>query len=362
MDNKLNIICPHCGKSISIEEALSNQVRLSIEKEAQEKIRKNFFQEIKLLQEELSRKSKEIDEVRKMELELRRQKNLIEEEKRKIELEKQRQIDEEREKIRQQTAKEILEQQRLKEAEYEKKILDLKKSLEEAQLKASQGSQQTQGEVLEINLEEELKKAFVDDEIQEVKKGEKGADIKQIVKTARGSYCGLILWEAKNTKDWKDKYLIKIKEDLRSINASIAVVVTKVMPKEAEREIFYKDGVWICTYPYALILGAILRGRLIDVAREKFIVKNQETKAEGLYQYITSYEFRSQIEAIVETYIQLKQGLDKERRAYEVIWKNRNEQIEKMIKSTARIVGSISGKVGQEFIPIKELDLLDAGE
>ena len=198
--------------------------------------------------------------------------------------------------------------------------------------------------------------------IEEIKKGEKGADVRQIVKTQKGNLCGTILWESKRTKTWKDDFIIKLKEDLRSENANIPIIVTSVMPKTSNNDIDNISGVWICTYPFAMILAELVRQRLVEVAREKFVIKNQGTKADDLYSYIMGHEFRQQVEALVETYITMRSELDREQRAFETIWKRRDAQIEKMVKSTARIVGSIGGKAGSEFPQLKGLDLLDSGK
>lgn len=360
-NQRLTMRCPHCGKQISIEEALSHEIKESISQEAKEKAKKEIAGEIKYLQEQNEKREKELDEARKNELILRKERNLLNEEKKSFELEKQRQIDAEREKIRESTAKELLEKQRFKDAEKDKVINDLKKALEDAQIKAGQGSQQTQGEVQELDLEKVLKEAFPTDEITEIKKGERGADIRQTVKTSKGNFCGVILWESKNTKTWKDDFIEKLKEDLRTTKANVPIIVTTVMPKGSKNNMFFKDGVWICTYSFAVILAELIRQRLVEVAREKFISQHQGTKAEELYSYVMGYEFRQQVEAIVESYVSMKNELTREKRAFESIWKGREEQMEKLVKSTARIVGAISGKAGSEFPQVKGLDLLDSG-
>ncbi len=361
-DQQLTLRCPSCGELISIEKALSHEIKDTISRDAKEKAKKELAGELTYLKEQNEKKEEELEKAQENELELRKERNLLTEERKNFELVKQRQIDEEREKIRQQTTKEILEKEHFRMAEKEKKILDLQKALEDAQQKITQGSQQTQGEVQELDLEKELREAFPTDEIEEIKKGERGADIRQTVRTAKGNLCGVILWESKRTKVWKDEFIDKLKEDLRTAKANIPIIVTTAMPKESKNEIYGKDGVWICTYPFIMVLAELVRQRLIEVAREKFIIRNQGTKAEELYSYIMGHEFRQQVEAIVETYISMKEELGRERRAFETIWKNREEQIEKMIKSTARIVGSISGKAGSEFPQLKGLDLLGEGD
>lgn len=361
-DNNLKINCPHCGEEISIQDALSHQVKKTISEQAKELAKKELSQEIKYLQEENEKKEKELEQTKKIELELRKEKNQLSEDKKNFELEKQRQIDIEREKIRQLTAKEVLEQEHFKIAEKNKQIEEMKKQIDELKIKSEKGSQQLQGEVQELDLEIELKKLFPTDVIEEIKKGEKGADIRQIVKTQKGNICGTILWESKRTKAWKNDFIVKLKEDLRSENANIPIIVTTVMPKESNNDIDNVNGVWICTYPFAMILAELVRQKLVEVAREKFIIKNQGTKAEELYGYIMGHEFHQQIEAIIEVYIKSKNELIREKRAFESIWKDREEGMEKLIKSTARIAGTISGKTGSEFPQLKGLDLLESGK
>ena len=207
------LICPHCKKTIEISEAISHQVEEKIIAEQQEKHEK-----------ELTVKKKQLEAAQNTELELRKQKNKLDEERRTFDLDKQRQLDLEREKIRQKTLEEAAQSQRLKEREKDKVIDDLKKSLEDAQRKASQGSQQLQGEVQELDLEELLQKEFPGDTIEPIGKGVLGADIRQIVRSPRGMDCGHILWESKRTKAWSDGWIDKLKEDMRSDKANISAL------------------------------------------------------------------------------------------------------------------------------------------
>ena len=351
-----SIICPNCKTEIPIEEAFSHGAR--------EKIEKEFTVKVKLLEQELKQKGEKLEASQEIELRLRKQKNELEEEKRSFELEKQRQIDAEREKIRQHTLTEAGESWRLREKEYEKKINDMKSAVEEAQRRANQGSQQLQGEVLELDLEQALAIAFVHDSIEPVGKGVHGADIAQRVRTNMGNDCGVILWESKRTKAWKDEWLVKLKDDLRSTKANIPVIVSLVLPKENNSGLAYLDGVWVCNYQLFLPLAELLRQRLIGVAREKYISKDRGNKADTLYQYVTSHEFVQQVEAILEVYQELAVQTTTERNYYERLWKAREAQASRLFKTTANIVGSIQGQIGSALPAIKGMDLpkLDIGD
>ncbi len=359
-----NIKCPNCGEEIEISQALSQTIKADLEKELSEKIKAKFVEEsqekTKLLEEELKEKNQKLKDAMEAELLIRKEKTKLEDEKRSFELDKQRQIDEERNKIRQQTLLEASDSHRLKDMEKEKMINDLKKALQDAQLKANQGSQQLQGEVQELDLEEYLIKAFPSDEINPVGKGVKGADVRQTVKTSLGTVCGVILWESKRTKAWVDDWATKLKDDLRASKANIPVIVTSVLPKTIKTGFGFYEGVWVTEPAYTQPLAEILRKNLIDVAREKHNSNDRGTKADMIYTYLTSDAFVQQIQSIIEVHQNMQNQVQKERAAFEKIWKEREAQAERILISTAGIYGSIQGVAGQSLPSVKGLDLLDA--
>lgn len=363
------ITCPKCKAEVPVEEALGHSIQEKLEKEFREKsverdkeiakkIKAETSSELILLREELEKKEKKLAESREVELTIRKQKLELEEEKQSFEVEKQRQLDEERSKIRLKVEMEMLEASRLKDKEKDKVIDDLKNALEDAQRKASQGSQQLQGEVQELDLEESLKHHFLFDAIEPVGKGVRGADIRQIVKTQLGNVCGIIIWESKRTKAWSADWIVKLKDDMRKEKANIPVIISSVLPDEAEKGIGLIDGVWVCGYDLYLVLAELLRGKLIEVAREKYVSQNKAGKTEILYNYITSHEFSQQVEAIVEVYQDMQSQIARERAAFEKLWKTREAQVNRLVGSTASIIGSLRGHVGSTLPSIKGLDLL----
>jgi hypothetical protein len=279
------------------------------------------------------------------------------------ELEMQKQLTHEANKIREEVQKSADEKQRLNLAAKEKTITDLQKALDEAQRKAAQGSQQLQGEIMELDLEEALAGAFRDDDLEPVAKGVKGGDIRQVVKNARGVICGVMLWEIKRTKNWTDGWIPKLKEDLRSEKANVPIIVSEVMPKQITEDMGFLNGVWVCKPQLAIILATLLRKGLLDAGVQKTLAENRGTKAEALYNFITSHEFVQQIESMVETYQEMSLQLSKEKVAFQKIWAQREAQAQRLLLSTANIIGSMQGHLGQGSMPkIKGLELLDAGD
>lgn len=370
------IICKHCGKEIEITEALLHQVKADVEKslsqqhkreieEAEERVKKEIAEkqslELEDLKKQIFEKEEKMREFRDEQLKLREEKRKLEEEKKDFEIEMQKKVEE---KVKESLERED-ERHRLKELENEKKLQDAIKANEDLRRKLEQGSQQTQGEVLELDFENLLKDTFTTDEIVPIGKGTRGADVRQIVKTQKGTVCGVILWETKRTKAWDNDWPNKLKGDLRSEKANIPIIVSLVFPKELKGGMGFVDGVWIVSYSLALTLAEIMRQRLIDVARQKYLSENREGKGEALYEYIVSHEFVQQVESLLEVHREMNEQVDRERAAFEKQWKTRLEYSEKMLKSTARMVGSIQGRLGAtNSLQIKGLDMLslDPGE
>jgi hypothetical protein len=375
------IVCPGCGKSIEVTQALVDQIsrhlasdleekykkELEIErKRAEEQARKELEEknalELADLKKQLEEKDEKVREMRKEELKLREEKRKVEEKEKELALEVVRRVDEEKKKLEETLLKELQESYRLKDLEKEKVIQDLKKSLEDAQRKAQQGSQQTQGEVAELEFESTLRSTFLTDTIMPVEKGVKGADVRHIVKTAIGNTCGVILWEVKRTKAWSAEWVMKLKDDLRAEKANIPVIVSAVLPDEAKSGFGLLDGVYVVSFSLAIPVAHLLRKKLIDIAREKFISQNREGSAEKLYEYVTSHEFRQQIEAIVEVYQDMQVQILKERASFEKIWKTREAQVQKLLSSTAGVVGALRGLIGQSLPVVKGLELIEDEE
>ncbi len=365
------VTCPHCGKAIEVQQALVAHIQEELSHKHSEEIARAVRQareqakkdlslqattELTELKKQLEDQEKKMQEFAQSELQLRREKRQLEERGKTLELEVARKIDEERKTIEDNAMRKAAEEHRLRDLEYEKKIQDMKHALEDAQRKANQGSQQLQGEVQELDLEQMLRSLFPTDKIEAVGKGVRGADVRQVVFSQGGRPCGVILWESKRTKAWSDDWLQKLKSDLRAEKANIPVIVTSVMPRDTASPIIERAGVWITTYVMLEPLATLLRKDLIDVAREKYVHANKEEQADKLYEFVTSHAFRQQVEVLVEVYYEMSQQLIKERSAFERIWKRREEQIRRIMSSTVNIYGSIQGRVSS-MPTVKGLEL-----
>ncbi|RJR29079.1 DUF2130 domain-containing protein [Candidatus Microgenomates bacterium] len=359
-----HIKCPHCGKEVSIDEALSHAISDKIRKEAEVEFQTRANKENEELVRDLEEKQKKISELQNSEIALRKQKRELEDKEKELELTLHRKLDQEKQKIEEAAFKKADEEHRLKDLEKEKKLSDVLRANEELRRKLEQGSQQTQGEVLELDLELSLQEKFPDDTIEPVGKGVRGADIRQIVRPS-GHSCGVILWEVKRTKAFSRDWITKLKADLRAEKANIPVLVTTTMPQGEDKPIISLDGVFVCLPPHALVLAEILREQLVKVARVRYQFEHSsKDRAEELYTYITSHAFVQKIESLFEIYTEAHSQIQSERAAYERLWKRRELQAKKLFDTMSMMNAEMKAIAGNSMPQVKGLDLpeLESGD
>ncbi len=244
----------------------------------------------------------------------------------------------------------------LREKELLKQIEDQKKLTEEMKRKQEQGSMQLQGEVLELAIEDYLASHFPLDTIDEIKKGANGADCLQIVNTREHQNCGTIYYESKRTKSFQPAWIEKFKNDIRDKKATIGVLVTEVLPIGMER-MGLVEGIWICTFDEFKGLCNVLRQSIINLNQAVETQENKGDKMEMLYGFLTSNEFRLQIEGIVEGFSQMQSDLIKEKNSMQRIWKQREKQIDKVVNNTINMYGSIRGIAGNAVQKVHLLEI-----
>lgn len=358
------------GEKDKIEKAKENQKEI-VNKQVQEqvkdeksKLEKSIRQqlddekseEVKALQKELGEKSTQLRELNKTKADIERLKREKDELADKIALEKEKELTKKLQEAKEKIQKSEKEKNELTIKEFEKKLADQKELMEEMQRKHEQGSMQMQGEVQELALEDLLKSEFKFDNIEDVPKGVKGADVIQTVLNPLQQVCGKIIYESKRTKSFTDGWIEKLKEDQRNQQADLAIIVTEILPKDMDK-FGRKNGVWICTFQEVKGVAFVLREMILKIHSVKSTEENKEGKMEVLYGYLTGDEFRQRIEAIVEGFSGLKTELDKEKRAMSKIWKGREKQIEKVTSNTIDMYASIKGIAGTAIQTVQALEL-----
>jgi hypothetical protein len=365
------IQCPGCGRTIPISEAIAARIRQEVEASLREEHDRNlrgaveqaraqtqaqFERTVADLSNQVAEQRRKADEAQNRELALLKRTREMEERERGLDLEVARRVDVEKKQVEEELRRIAAEHYSLKLKEKDSQIDDLKALLEEARRKSEQGSQERQGEVLELDLEEALEHTFPQDVIRPVPKGIRGADLIQEVRDAALQPCGTIIWESKNTRQWSQSWLQKLKDDQRAAGASLAILVSVALPEEV-RSFGLADGVWVSSVSCYLALAMALREQLIRVAFARKAGQGMHEKMESLYAYLSGDEFRQRVEASVETFRVMQDQLARERRAMEKLWKEREKQIERLVVNTVGMYGSIRGIIGAKLPEIPALDL-----
>ncbi len=340
------------------EEILNSKLRLAkkqLEEDAIKKAANEMDVRMQMLNKELTEKSQKLKESQQKELELLQKEQKIKEREESLKLEMEKQMLERQREIEERVRKVEHERNEMRFKEYEKKIADNLELIETMKRKSEQGSMQLQGEVQEMALEELLRASFPFDTIEEVAKGIKGADCIQIVRNAMAQMCGKIVYESKRTKAFTNEWIEKLKVDMRAQQADLAIIVTETLPKDMST-FGYKDGVYICRFSEVKALAFVLRESLVKLNSMLVSQENKGDKMQMLYNYLTGTEFRQNIEAVVEGFSALKDGIGKEKMQMEKIWKEREKQLEKVLLNTVQFYGSIKGIAGNAVADIKLLE------
>lgn len=320
-------------------------------------IESNFTIQIEALNKQLSEKDKAIKEFIEKEMELREKQKQLEQQANQIKLEYARKFDEEIELYKQNLSKQFDTEFSLKLAEKDKLIEDMNKQISELKRKAEIGSQQAQGEIQELVLEDTLKANFPMDIIEPVPKGFTGADVIQSVYTNNGIFAGKIIWESKRTKEWKKEWLDKLKDDQIASQSDIAIIVTQALPKEI-RDFGVLENVWITNFQSAISLAKALRWALIDIQMIKNSLSGKNEKMELLYNYLISPNFHQKMKSIIDTFKKMQETLEREKRAMEKLWGEREKQIERIFKNLSYMYGELTELTSNALPKIDEIELL----
>ncbi len=334
---------------VVVEEA--KKAKLESAAELETKVR-----ELTDLHEVLKARDEKLAEAQNAQAELIKKQRELDDAKRELELTVEKRIQDGLNNVRTAAKREAEEGLKLKVMEKDQTISSMQQTIEELKRKAEQGSQQLQGEVQELELENLLRVKFPFDSIEPVAKGEFGGDVLQRVVSQTGQQSGSILWESKRTKNWSDGWLTKLREDQRTAKAEVSVLVSQVLPKDIET-FDVIDGVWVTSPRTALPVATVLRNTLLQVSMARQVNEGQQTKTEMVYQYLTGPRFRHRVEAIVEAFSSMKEDLDKERKAIMKQWAKREEQIERVMGATVGMYGDLQGIAGKSLQEIEGMEL-----
>lgn len=308
----------------------------------------------------LKQREDKLAEAQKQQAEYVVKERALEDQKRELDLTVARRVEAESAAILARAQAEAADALRLKVAEKDETIDGMKRQIEELKRRAEQGSQQLQGEVLELDFEHQLQQRFPMDRVAPVPKGEIGADLVQEVMTTAGQGVGTIIWELKRAKNWSEGWLAKLRDDQRSYPADLAVLVSSVLPKGVDR-LDVVEAVHVVHPREALALAAILRAHLLDIARVRLQQVGQAGKMEQMYEYLTGPHFKHRVDAIIENFRAQQKELEKEKAFMLRQWAKREKNLFNVLEATSGMYGDMQGIAGSTMQAIAALDHM-AGE
>lgn len=344
------------------KEIANNRIK-SLENEVRQKIKEEMDSELEAYKKGLDKYKKEYSEIKEREVKekMEYESRIFELENRNKEkdLEYQRMLISEINKIKEEQEIKVKDEFSIKEKEYLEQIESLKRKIEDLNRGLSSESNQLVGEAQEIAIEDKLNYHFPDDKIEPVPKGVEGGDIIQSV-ILNNEVAGKIIWESKRTKQWKDDWIDKLKEDKLKSGCDMGVIITKTMPKDS-KGITIRDGIIVAEYSYLIPVASLLRLNLINIKRVKISQSDRNNKESMIYEYIISNDFRNTVQSLVDSIMYAKEDLEKEKMTLNRIWAKRNMDLERAVISLARIYGTMQGLVGNSLPNIPSLEQGDVG-
>jgi len=313
------IKCPSCGELIDVDE--------QIRKDAEEKIRNEYNEKEK----------KKLENVLRKEL-----KPQIENEvKNSVKFEHDKELQKEKTKTSRMG-------EDLKKAN--KALAKTQESLDKAQRPIDQGSPELDGEVQEIVLENYLSKRFLNDVFTPVPKGKPGADTIQEIMDKNIS-CGKVLWESKTVKNFSEKWVEKLLDDMSVNNIGLGVLATEILPKKMKEKFEFRENkkIIICKFDETLdVVSEMVRQLALTVN----IVKNQVTKnpdksQNELWQIFNSETFIIEFRSLLKTAIQEKSQIEKDKsnddKSYKkriALWNDRKDHLANIVRTLSQVEGT----------------------
>lgn len=195
------------------------------------------------------------------------------------------------------------------------------------------------GEGAEVDLFEDLKRAFPDDKIVRVKRGEPGADIIHTV-VADGRRCGQIIYDSKNRQAWRNDYVTKLRTDQLAAKADHAVLVSRPFPS-GSKQLLVHDGVIVVHPARALALVQIVREHVVMIASLRMSEDGRAQKMSTLYDFITSNRCTQLLDQVDQLSDDLLELDVKEKKTHDSTWRKRGELVKGIQQARGNLVSEI---------------------
>ena len=220
---------------------------------------------------------------------------------------------------------------------WETQVAKLKRDLE-------QKSNEELGEGAHIDLLEALKAEFKGDDIQRIKRGEPGADIRHVV-IHNGKTCGTILYDSKNHGAWRNDFVTKLKNDQLADQADHAVLVTSVFPAKTKHHCMI-DDIIVASPARVVALVQLVRQHMVRTHALRMSNAERAEKTGLLYDFITSSRCAGLLARFESDAAKLLDLQAKEMQQHKVNWQNQGKLICSIQKAHGDFTLAIDGIIG----------------
>lgn len=295
--------CPWCGSTITHGKFL--QVQAAIREDERKKlaeqersIRAQLSKEIAIQQQKFAKERKALDDekaklAKQMKKEVADVRAILQKDRENAILKKEAEFARER-------------------ASMQKKIADLSKRVTKAGGEVGEGG--------EIDLFEELRGAFPEDELSRTK-GKASGNILHDVRY-KGTSAGRILIDSRPRGAWQHGFVVKLREDQSNLGADHAVLATTVFPA-GQRELFIDSGVIVVAPARVRPMIEVLRKALVSMHVARLSDAERADKIGRLFKFMTSPAFKRKLAEASDLAGEALQIDVDEKRAHDNVWKKR---------------------------------------
>jgi len=294
--------CPWCGSAITHQKFL--QIQASIREDerrklaaAEKQFKDQVAKQIELLKDQLDKqRRKELADVRRI-LEKDRESALLKQE-----------------------AAFAREREAL-----QKKIFEVSRKVKKSGGEIADG--------MEIDVYDELRGAFGDDQIVRTRAGELLHDVRY-----KGKSAGKILIDAKPRAAWQHAFVTKLRQQQSEVGADHAILATGVFPA-GKKELFVDSGVVVLAPARIRPMVEVLRKALIAMHVAKLSDSERADKLHDLYKFITSAAFKKKLAEASDLAAEALEIDVQEKRSHDLVWKKRGTVLTR-IKNVLREIDS----------------------
>jgi len=275
--------CPYCGQPITRKEFKEIQVR--IESEGRERVAKVE----QALKDRFARERKQAEATGKVAVEQAKKEaaKLAAQQIKTLKANQETVIAARLKAQREASEKKVTEAVNAERAKHFGEKLKLEEQLQEMQRRLQKKTANELGDEGELDLFEELKREFPNDQIERVKKGKAGGDILHQIIGQSSQICGKIVYDVKNTSRFMTKYLTKLRADQLREEADHAVLATLAFPSGTQ-QLAVRDGVVIAHPARAIAVANLLRRQTIQTYLLRLGNEARAEKTAKLYEFMTS--------------------------------------------------------------------------